>query len=550
MTSEQVVQNKGRAISDRAGQWVALAATQVRLKIADIMVEEVMTIEPMDTLGTAARKMADHRISCLVVTEAGVVKGILTAKDFLKKAATTQDGLYLRTVLEAMTYPVQCVGPGQTIVDASRVMESRGIRHLPVVDHGRLVGVVTQSDLTRALTSCHALQDIAEIMCRDVVTVPTEETVQTAIDVMAAFGISSVVVADSGQVKGVLTERDVLKKVASLERDPATIPVIEVMSSPVFSVPSNYSAFCASRMMDQTHVHRLVVLDDDHLVGIVTQTDIFRAAQRRLQAGEERALQLLDHSKTSVYVLDPEGRVVYLNPAFADLMQIDDPVSLIDQPFLEDRFWVEPQARAGFMERLREGDVQIDNLRLKTARGNALCVDVVSDFLRDVHGRVSAIHGVFHDVTGQRLAEEASALACKRLEQVNRELTQMRTQMSQGEKLALISEWAAGVVQDLNRPVGRLEGNLEAIRKYICYLREFVALSDELMTLVEPMEQPGLKAKLAQIQDRRRIMKTGFILEDVQSLCDESKEGIDRVVTIVRNLQDLSRTNTGNRLDE
>jgi CBS domain-containing protein len=426
-------------------------------------------------------------------------------------------------------------------------MESRGIRHLPVVDQGRLVGVVTQSDLTRALTSCHALQDIGEIMCRDVATVPPEETVQTAVDVMAAYRISSVVVVESGQVKGVLTERDVLKKVAALERDAATIPVTEIMSSPVFSAPSNYSAFCAGRMMDQTHVHRLVVLDDDRLVGIVTQTDIFRAAQRRLQAGEERALRLLDCSKTSVYVLDPEGRIVYLNPAFADLMEIDDPVSLIDQPFLEDRFWVVPQARPAFMETLRQGDVQIDNLHLKTAHGNPLCIDVVSGFLRDVHGRVSAIHGVCHNVTGQRLAEEASTLACKQLEQVNRELTQVRTQIGQGEKLALIGQWADGVVQDLNRPLGRLSRNLEAIRKYNCFLCEFVALSDELMALVEPMERPDLKAKLAGIQDSRRIMKTGFILEDVKSLCDESKEEIEEVVKIVRNLQHVSRTDTGDR---
>jgi len=293
-----------------------------------------------------------------------------------------------------------------------------------------------------------------------------------------------------------------------------------------------------------------VVLDDDRLVGIVTQTDIFRAAQRRLQAGEEKALQLLDHSKTSVYILDPEGRTVYVNPAFVDLMQIDDPLSLIDKPFLQDRFWVDPQDRAAFMERLRDGDVQIDNLRLKSAQGNPLCVNVVSDFLRDVHGRVSGIHGVFHDVTDQRHAEEASALACRRLEQANRELTQMRTQISQGEKLALVGQWAASVAKDLNGPVGRLVSNLEAIRKYICGLGGFVTLSDELMTLVEPMDQPDLKAKLAQIQDTRRIMKAGFILEDVQSLCDESKEEIDQVITIVRNLQDLSRTDLRDRPDE
>ena len=66
------------------------------------------------------------------------------------------------------------------------------------------------------------------------------------------------------------------------------------------------------------------------------------------------------------------------------------------------------------MERLRQGDARIEELRLKTTKGAPIYVSVASTFLRDIHGRVSGINGAFHDVTAKRLAEQASALAYDR----------------------------------------------------------------------------------------------------------------------------------------
>src|SRR3990172_1865965 len=148
MTDERIIRHKTRAISAKTGQWVALAATRVWLKVKDIMTQEVVTIEPMAPLAEAAMAMASRRVSCLVVTEGGVVKGILTDKDIIRQIHDAQGGLSRRRVFETMPSPVGCVDPDQTIVEASRIMESRGFRRLPVVDGGRLAGIVTQTDLT------------------------------------------------------------------------------------------------------------------------------------------------------------------------------------------------------------------------------------------------------------------------------------------------------------------------------------------------------------------------------------------------------------------
>jgi PAS domain S-box-containing protein len=550
MTSPQVIEHRTRVISAKADHWASLAATRVWLKVKDIMSGRVVTIEPTATSGDAARKMAEHGISCLVVLDGDEIKGILTDRDFLRLMGDQDSPSSKRTVAECMTTPVQCATPDQTIVEAGRITRSRGIRRLPVTDGGKLVGIITETDLTRAMVGSQTIQKAGEVMSANVATVPTDATVATAATVMSTRRISCVVVMEAGQPKGILTERDVIKKVTALELDPKTVPVTEIMTRDLLSVHPGTSVFCAGRMMDQMRIHRLLVTDDDRLVGIITQTDIFRAAQMRLQAEEEKGLELLDHSKTSVYMLDADGRTIYLNPAFMELLELDDPAEFIDRPFLPDRFWLDPRQRTSFMAQIQEGNVQVDDLQLRTAKGNPLYVCVVSAFLRDVHGRISGTQGSIHDVTAKTLAEQATVLACQRLEKANHELKQMQSQIIQSEKLASIGQLAAGVAHEMNTPIGFVAGNFEALHKYISCLTKMVAEYDELAAAVESAGVPSLQEKLGLSRKTRQVMKIDFILKDVESLFDESKEGIDRVTTIVRNLRDFSRADRAEKFED
>jgi two-component system, NtrC family, sensor kinase len=435
-------------------------------------------------------------------------------------------------------------------VEAGRITRSRGFRRLPVTEGGRLVGIITETDLTRAMVGSQTLQEAREVMSKDVTTVSADATVAEAATVMSGRHISCVVVMEGGQPKGILTERDVIRKVTALELDPGTVPVIRVMTADLISVAPDTSIFCVGRMMDQMRIHRLLVMDGGRLAGILTQTDIFRAAQMRLQAEEEKGLELLDGSKTSVYMLDADGRTIYLNPAFIELLELEDPKEFIDQPFLPDRFWMDPRQRAAFMAQIREGNVQAEDLRLKTARGNPLYVCVVSTFLRDVHGRISGTQGSFQDVTAKTLAEEATLLACERLEKANSDLKQMHSQIIQSEKLASIGQLAAGVAHEMNTPIGFVAGNFDALRKYISCLSKMVVEYDALAGQVESVDHPSLREKLDQLRTMRQALKIEFILKDVESLFDESKEGIERVTTIVRNLRDFSRVDHAEAFDD
>jgi signal-transduction protein with cAMP-binding, CBS, and nucleotidyltransferase domain len=84
-------------------------------------------------------------------------------------------------------------------------------------------------------------------------------------------------------VAGILTEKDLLRRVVALHKDPAATHVADIMSFPIATVPSSFSVLSAGRKMDQMHLHRLVVMDEGRVCGIVTQTDIMRAVRHQLE---------------------------------------------------------------------------------------------------------------------------------------------------------------------------------------------------------------------------------------------------------------------------
>jgi signal-transduction protein with cAMP-binding, CBS, and nucleotidyltransferase domain len=115
---------------------------------------------------------------------------------------------------------------------------------------------------------------------------------------MAAGNVSCVVVLRAGRAAGIVTEKDILQRVALSHEDPETTPVVEIMSAPVATVSPNYSVMSASRVMDQMHIHRLLVGNTtDDIRGIVTQTDIIAAVRKKLE--EARAARLRHESEMS-----------------------------------------------------------------------------------------------------------------------------------------------------------------------------------------------------------------------------------------------------------
>jgi CBS domain-containing protein len=112
---------------------------------------DVATIVQTSTLGQAAAELTQHKIGALVVVgESGEVTGVLSERDIVACLAAHGDSqLGERSVADAMTSPAITVLGSTPVLTALALMTARRIRHLPVLDDGRLAGIVSIGDLVK-----------------------------------------------------------------------------------------------------------------------------------------------------------------------------------------------------------------------------------------------------------------------------------------------------------------------------------------------------------------------------------------------------------------
>ena len=117
---------------------------------------------------------------------------------------------------------------------------------------------------------------VRDVMVREVVSVDENSTVKEAVDIMNKFQIGSLIVLEKGKAKGIVTERDFLRRVISAGKDVMNVEVKEIMTTPLVVVEPSTDLEQAVRLMFKKKIKKLAVVDANKLVGIVTLTDIAR----------------------------------------------------------------------------------------------------------------------------------------------------------------------------------------------------------------------------------------------------------------------------------
>ena len=115
--------------------------------VADHMTRSLLSIAPDATLGEAAAKMAERGVGAVVVLEGETVAAILTERDVMRAVGAGQDGS--ASVTDWMTRHPDTIEPDDTTDHAASLMIHGGFRHLPVVEEGKVVGIVSIRDLMR-----------------------------------------------------------------------------------------------------------------------------------------------------------------------------------------------------------------------------------------------------------------------------------------------------------------------------------------------------------------------------------------------------------------
>jgi CBS domain-containing protein len=123
--------------------------SEMALKVEDVMIKEVITIDEKSTVKEAAEIMNNFEIGCLIAVRKGKAVGIITERDLLKRVVAEAKDANKVKVKDVMSSPLVVVEPQMDLEDAVKLMFQMKIKKLPVVSEKRLVGLVTLTDIAR-----------------------------------------------------------------------------------------------------------------------------------------------------------------------------------------------------------------------------------------------------------------------------------------------------------------------------------------------------------------------------------------------------------------
>ena len=120
---------------------------------------------------------------------------------------------------------------------------------------------------------------LEKIMVKTTITVKASVTVKRAVEVMNKHEIGCLIVVSNGKPVGIVTERDMLKRVIHELREPEETRVIDIMSKPLIAATPKMRAGDAAKLMFEQKIKKLPVIKNEQLVGLVTLTDLFRSPE-------------------------------------------------------------------------------------------------------------------------------------------------------------------------------------------------------------------------------------------------------------------------------
>src|SRR2546421_5252761 len=113
--------------------------------VRDVMKTSLHSVGPTETVGEAVAVMAQHRIGSVLIMEGDRLLGIFTERDTVRALSQAHDAAR-HEIVSWMTHDPQTVSPDEDSEAALRTMLARGFRHLPVIDGGKVVGIVSMRD--------------------------------------------------------------------------------------------------------------------------------------------------------------------------------------------------------------------------------------------------------------------------------------------------------------------------------------------------------------------------------------------------------------------
>ena len=250
------------------------------------MTVDPVTVDPDARLETALSLMDSQAIRHLPVVDEGQLVGVVSDRDLLGVAGWQLDGEDSddrpERIREVMQVDPVTVTPEDLVIAAAVEVSVRGIGCLPVVEGGKLTGIVSEVDLLRLVAESNVQDHGAPETCeslgsQDAITASTDATLQELDALMTSKGIRHVPIVQDGQPVGMVSDRDMRRALG--ESRPSNSPITETMSTGIVTAPRTTSIRDAAAVMSDRKISALVTTsEDDRKLGIVTTTDLLEHA--------------------------------------------------------------------------------------------------------------------------------------------------------------------------------------------------------------------------------------------------------------------------------
>lgn len=147
---------------------------------------------------------------------------------------------------------------------------------------------------------------VKDIMTREVASIDIKSNVPKLAKKMLELDVGSIIVTDRGQPVGIITERDIVRKIVSKNLKPIDIPIKELMSTPLITIPASEDVSDAMYKMVKMQIRRLPVVEDSRLAGIVTDIDLLAISAEMGNIFSD----LLKMHRERIFSLEPTQRLI------------------------------------------------------------------------------------------------------------------------------------------------------------------------------------------------------------------------------------------------
>ena len=263
------------------------------MQIKNLMSENIITVDKDQNLTDALKLLRKHNVSRLPVTNNKELVGIISERDIANKLGSSKyenmpaSRLHVSSV---MIKDVITVPQSMQLGGVAKIMLEKGIGSVPVMEDNEMVGIVSKADfVTLAVGIAFDKISVKEIMCKNLISVSPSERIVHARRQMIESHIGRLPVVDDETLVGMVTSKDLMRAFIEFRK---SVPekyqksqikdllVEDIMSSNPVSVSKDMSITEISNIIMETGFNGLPVVENDKLVGIITQTDILRLIEK------------------------------------------------------------------------------------------------------------------------------------------------------------------------------------------------------------------------------------------------------------------------------